>query len=82
MADDGRHGHLCRQTLEATHQQDLRDTLAEILLDARYRLRDALVMPVTRANDPVRHWFIDSWQRLGRSYARSTWKTPVRNPCC
>jgi hypothetical protein len=37
----------------------------DILLDARYRLRDALAMPVTRANDPVRHWFIDSWQRMG-----------------
>jgi hypothetical protein len=49
----------------ATSQQDLRDALVEILLDARYRLRDALAMPVTRANDPVRHWFIDSWQRLG-----------------
>jgi len=50
---------------KATHQQELRDTLAEILLDARYRLRDALVMPVTEANDPVRDWFIDSWQRMG-----------------
>ncbi len=49
----------------ATHQQELRDTLVEILLDARYRLRDALVMPVTQANDPVRDWFIDSWQRMG-----------------
>ena len=50
---------------KATHQQELRDSLAEILLDARYRLRDALVMPVTQANDPVRDWFIDSWQRMG-----------------
>jgi hypothetical protein len=50
---------------KATSQQDLRDALVEILLDARYRLRDALMMPVTRANDPVRHWFIDSWQRMG-----------------
>lgn len=50
---------------KATSQQDLRDALVDILLDARYRLRDALTMPVTRANDPVRHWFIDSWQRLG-----------------
>ena len=49
----------------ATSQQDLRDALVEILLDARYRLRDALAKPVTRANDPVRHWFIDSWKRLG-----------------
>lgn len=50
---------------KATHQQALRNALAEILLDARYRLRDAMMMPVTRETDPVRHWFIDSWQRLG-----------------
>jgi hypothetical protein len=50
---------------KATSQQVLRDALVEILLDARYRLRDALAKPVTRANDPVRHWFIDSWKRLG-----------------
>lgn len=49
----------------ATSQQVLRDALVDILLDARYRLRDALAMPVTRANDPVRHWFLDSWQRMG-----------------
>ena len=50
---------------KVTQQQELRDTLAEILLDARYRLRDAFVMPVTQENDPVRDWFIDSWQRMG-----------------
>jgi hypothetical protein len=50
---------------KATSQQELRDALVDVLLDARYRLRDALAMPVTRANDPVRHWFIDSWHRLG-----------------
>lgn len=49
----------------ATNEQKLRDTLAEIFLDARYRLVDALTMPVTATNDPVRHWFIDSWQKLG-----------------
>jgi septal ring-binding cell division protein DamX len=65
---------------KATHQQDLRDTLAEILLDARYRLRDALVMPVTRANDPVRHWFIDSWQRLGPVLRQINLKNPGQEP--
>jgi hypothetical protein len=65
---------------KATHQQDLRDTLAEILLDARYRLRDALVTPVTRANDPVRHWFIDSWQRLGPVLRQINLENPGQDP--
>jgi septal ring-binding cell division protein DamX len=49
----------------ATHLQVLREALLEILLDARYRLRDALAMPASQEDDPVRHWFIESWQRLG-----------------
>lgn len=48
----------------ATHLQELRSTLLEILIDSRYRLRDALTAPVTLADDPVRHWFVDSWRRL------------------
>ncbi|MFT6925312.1 MAG: hypothetical protein ACJAZP_000892 [Psychromonas sp.] len=48
-----------------TDQQELRDTLAEIFLDARYDLVEALTMQVTASNDPVRHWFINSWQKLG-----------------
>ena len=64
----------------ATNQQDLRDTLAEILLDARYHLRDALAMPFTRANDPVRHWFIDSWQRLGPVLRRISLENPGQEP--
>lgn len=48
----------------ATTLQELRDTLLDILLDSRYRLRDALTTPATRANDPVRRWFVESWRRL------------------
>jgi septal ring-binding cell division protein DamX len=48
-----------------TNQQELRDTLLEILLDARYQLNTALTQPVSHGNDPVRQWFIDSWERLG-----------------
>jgi len=65
---------------KATSQQDLRDALVEILLDARYRLRDALAMPVTRANDPVRHWFIDSWQRLGPVLRQISLENPGQEP--
>ena len=63
-----------------THLQDLREALLEILLDARYRLNDALAMPVTRANDPVRHWFIDSWQKLGPVLRRISLETPGHEP--
>ncbi len=63
-----------------TSQQDLRDALVEILLDARYRLRDALAMPVTRANDPVRHWFVDSWQQLGPVLRQISLENPGQEP--
>ncbi|NNJ98435.1 MAG: transglycosylase SLT domain-containing protein [Gammaproteobacteria bacterium] len=65
---------------KVTQQQELRDTLAEILLDARYRLRDALVMPVTQANDPVRDWFIDSWQRMGPVLRQISLENPGQEP--
>ncbi|MCB1675592.1 MAG: transglycosylase SLT domain-containing protein, partial [Halioglobus sp.] len=48
----------------ATGLQALRDTLFEILVDSRYRLRDALTEPAHRSDDAVRRWFIESWQRL------------------
>jgi len=65
---------------KATHQQALRNALAEILLDARYRLRDAMMMPVTRETDPVRHWFIDSWQRLGPVLRQISLENPGQEP--
>ncbi|WP_372882925.1 SPOR domain-containing protein [Psychromonas sp.] len=64
----------------ATHQQELRDTLVEVLLDARYRLVDALTMQVTRADDPVRHWFIDSWQQLGPVLRQISQEKPGQEP--
>ncbi|WP_198552602.1 lytic transglycosylase domain-containing protein [Psychromonas sp. MB-3u-54] len=64
----------------ATNQQELRDTLAEIFLDARYRLVDALTMPVSATNDPVRHWFIDSWQKLGPILRQISLENPGQEP--
>ena len=49
----------------ATDMPALRDALLDILLDSRYQLRDALALPQDQTEDAVRHWFIDSWQRLG-----------------
>jgi hypothetical protein len=65
---------------KATSQQELRDALVDILLDARYRLRDALAKPVTRSNDPVRHWFIDSWQRMGPVLRQISLENPGQEP--
>ncbi len=63
-----------------TSQQELREALVDILLTARYHLRDALAKPVTRANDPVRHWFIDSWQRLGPILRQISLEKPGQEP--
>ncbi|MEZ5502476.1 MAG: lytic transglycosylase domain-containing protein [Halioglobus sp.] len=49
----------------ATHMEELRSTLLDILIDSRYQLVDALAAPVDPANDPVRTWFLQSWQKLG-----------------
>ena len=65
---------------KATSQQDLRDALVDILLDARYRLRDALAEPVSRENDPVRHWFIDSWKRMGPVLRQISLEKPGQEP--
>jgi len=49
----------------ATGLQSLRDVLFDVLLDSRYRLREALTAPPNRLEDDVRKWFLDSWQQLG-----------------
>jgi hypothetical protein len=48
----------------ATSLETLRSTLLDILIGSRYRLRDVLTEPVSRSNDAVRRWFIESWQSL------------------
>ncbi|WP_439106116.1 SPOR domain-containing protein [Congregibacter sp.] len=49
-----------------TQLQSLRDALLEVLIESRYRLRDALIeTPNTGADeDVVRDWFLQSWQAL------------------
>jgi len=48
----------------ATELQSLRGALFDILIDSRYRLRDALTAPADRSNEAVRNWFIESWHKL------------------
>ncbi|MCK5828821.1 MAG: transglycosylase SLT domain-containing protein [Methylococcales bacterium] len=45
-----------------TELQELRLTLFDILMDARYQLQNAL--QENHSDDPVRHWFINSWSQL------------------
>ena len=48
----------------ATELRSLRSALLDILIDSRYRLRDALTDPADSSGDAVRNWFIESWHRL------------------
>ena len=47
-----------------TRLQALRDGLLDVLIESRYRLRDALVETPDAEGDAVRDWFLRSWQSL------------------
>lgn len=49
----------------ATELQALRDSLLDLLIESRYRLRDALVAPASREGDEIRAWFLQTWEQLG-----------------
>jgi len=49
----------------ATELQALRDTLLDLLIESRYRLRDALASPASRESDEIRTWFLQTWEQLG-----------------
>jgi hypothetical protein len=48
----------------ATELLPLRDALLDVLIESRYRLQDALTEPLAKDSDPVRDWFLQSWQQL------------------
>jgi len=54
--------HTIKHFAAATRLDDLKLTLFDILMDARYGLQDALQQD--QADDPVKHWFINSWKQL------------------
>jgi hypothetical protein len=54
--------HTIKLYAEATELKDLRLALFDILLDARHQLQEALQQD--QSDDPVRHWFINSWSQL------------------
>ncbi|MDF1584685.1 MAG: SPOR domain-containing protein [Methyloprofundus sp.] len=51
-----------KQYAAATELRELRQTLFDILLDARYQLQEALRQG--QGDDLVRHWFLKSWTQL------------------
>jgi len=48
----------------ATDLRELRDALLDVLIESRYRLRDALVQTPGTGEDAVRAWFLQSWRAL------------------
>lgn len=54
--------HAIKHYAAVTKLDNLKLTLFDILIDARYGLQDALQQD--QADDPVRHWFINSWTQL------------------
>jgi hypothetical protein len=54
-----------KQYAAATDLQALRGALLDVLIDSRYRLREALATEPSGAGDPVRAWFLESWDQLG-----------------
>ncbi len=54
-----------KQYAAATDLQELRSALLDVLIDSRYRLREALAPAPGEGRDPVRAWFLESWERLG-----------------
>ncbi len=48
----------------ATSLQEVRYTLLDMLIDSRYRLRDALTATPEHANTELRAWFLQSWRQL------------------
>ena len=55
---------IIKKTAAATASKSLHTTLLEILLDARYEFREALLNDALHKEDPMRALFVRSWQRL------------------
>jgi hypothetical protein len=64
----------------ATELQSLRDGLLDVLIESRYRLDDALAATADADDDPVRAWFLDSWQALAPVIRRIGLEAPGQEP--
>lgn len=63
-----------------TQLQELRDALLDVLIESRYRLRDALVETPDTEGDAVRSWFLQSWQALAPVIRRIGLEQPGQEP--
>lgn len=63
-----------------TQLQELRDALLDVLIESRYRLRDALVESPDGDGDVVRDWFLQSWQALAPVIRRIGLEQPGQEP--
>ncbi|MHA7815946.1 MAG: lytic transglycosylase domain-containing protein [Pseudohaliea sp.] len=64
----------------ATQLEALREALLEVLIESRYRLDDMLASTAVGAADPVRAWFLDSWQALAPVLRRIALEQPGEEP--
>jgi hypothetical protein len=64
----------------ATPLQALREALLEVLIESRYRLEEMLASTAVGAADPVRAWFLDSWQALAPVLRRIALEQPGEEP--
>ena len=69
-----------KQAAIATHSEALRSALLEILLDARYEMKAALVSDAGRSSDPVKKLFVSSWKRLEPVMREISAQAPEQNP--
>jgi SPOR domain/Transglycosylase SLT domain len=69
-----------KQAAIATHSDALRSALLEILLDARYEMKAALVADVDSGTDPVKELFVRSWARLEPVMREISVQAPEQNP--
>ena len=53
-----------KEVATATRSEELRSRLLDILLDARYQFKPILRVPQKSDIDPVKRYFIRSWERL------------------
>ena len=68
-----------KEAATATRSKELRDTLLEILLDARYQFKSVLVEPRKSATDPVKQLFSQSWERLMPVMREISVQSPEQN---
>ncbi len=69
-----------KQVATTTPSEALRSALLEILLDARYEMKAALVADTDKGPDRVKQLFVRCWERLEPVMRAISVQSPERNP--